>query len=162
MMYSEFTKLAGFQVKENYYHAVIEPEYNRSSLDKDAWVKEWKKQGGIQNAYDAMLSYLEDEKGKSERLQEMNENQRIALSDKMEEAYKLSCENDELKEKLHDTKILNDAHAYFLLEISEKYSCAELREKVIEMIGFKNYIDYKFKHDKCIWQLDRDEIMKHL
>ena len=52
--------------------------------------------------------------------------------------------------------------AYELLEISETYSSAELRKVVIDIIGFKAYISYKFEHDKCIWQIDRDEIIKRM
>lgn len=51
---------------------------------------------------------------------------------------------------------------YELLEISEKYSSAELREIVINAIGFKEYISYKFEHDMAIWQLDRDKIIENL
>ena len=51
---------------------------------------------------------------------------------------------------------------YELLEISEKYSSAELREIVINAIGFKEYISYKFEHNMAIWQLDRDEIIDRM
>ena len=51
---------------------------------------------------------------------------------------------------------------YELLEISEKYSSAELREIVINAIGFKEFISYKFEHDMTIWQLDRDEIINRI
>lgn len=162
MLHSEFTKLAGFEVEENYYHRVIEPEYNRSQLDKAEWVKQWKKNGGIQNAYDAMLSHYEDKAGEVERLREMNENQQENLVDLREQKHNLSLMVDKLQEERQDKKVIDDALAYFLLEVSEDYSSPELREKVIEMIGFKAYIDYKFKHGKSIWQLDREEIMKHL
>ena len=79
MLYSEFTKLAGFEVTEGYYHNVIEPEYNRSTLDKTEWVKLWKKDGGIQKAYDAQLSRYEDKAGEVELLREMNDNQKKCI-----------------------------------------------------------------------------------
>lgn len=52
MMQKEFEDRAKFKVSAECYHMLIEPEYNASNLDKDEWVKEWKKQGGIQKAYD--------------------------------------------------------------------------------------------------------------
>lgn len=176
MMYSEFTKLAGFKVTESYYHEVIEPEYMNCSLEKDAFVKTWKKNGGVQKAYDAMVSRYEDKAGFVEHLKEMSNNQRIALSETREENFKLRCEIDEIKEKLTNRETeynnINDAYnqamwekkdlAYFMLEQSERSANSELRAKVIEMIGFKAYIEYKFEHDMNIWQLDRYEIMKHL
>jgi hypothetical protein len=52
MMQNEFEQRANFKVSTDCYHKLIEPEYNASKLDKDEWVKEWKKQGGIQKAYE--------------------------------------------------------------------------------------------------------------
>ena len=52
MMQKEFEDRAKFKVSAECYHMLIEPEYTASKLDKDEWVKEWKKQGGIQKAYD--------------------------------------------------------------------------------------------------------------
>ena len=51
MMQQEFEDRAKFEVSADCYHKCIEPEYNASKLDKDEWVKEWKKNGGIQKAY---------------------------------------------------------------------------------------------------------------
>lgn len=169
MLYSEFTKLAGFEVRESYYHNIIEPDYNRSTLDKAEFVKKWKKEGGIQKAYNTLSSDFET-------ICERNKNQQNVVREAREEAFDYRNKFEDVKEKLHNIKAeyndLNDAYncamseknelAYFMLEQSEKSSNAELRAKVIEMIGFKAYIDYKFEHDMCIWQLDRDEIMKHL
>lgn len=176
MLYSEFTKLAGFEVKESYYHKYIEPEYDESNLDKAEWVKQWKKNGGIQKAYDNLLSsYVQ--------VNEMNQNQAQVIREERETLFNLrqvveAANNEakdyrekfeEVKEQLFDANATVDVFkrkdnemAYTLLEISEKYSCAELREIVIKKIGFRAYIQYKFDHDMCIWQLDRDEIMKHI
>ncbi len=82
-----------------------------------------------------------------------------------------SMDEDLTKYKELSETAMNDLNAaqekedkimYELLEISEKYSSAELREIVINAIGFKAYITYKFEHDKCIWQLDRDEIINRM
>lgn len=52
MMKQEFEERANFKVSPECYHTFIEPGYNASNLDKDEWVKEWKKNGGVQAAYD--------------------------------------------------------------------------------------------------------------
>lgn len=52
MMKQEFEERAKFKVSPECYHTFIEPGYNASNLDKDEWVKEWKKNGGVQAAYD--------------------------------------------------------------------------------------------------------------
>lgn len=52
MMKQEFEERANFKVSPECYHTFIEPGYNASNLDKDEWVKEWKKNGGVQDAYD--------------------------------------------------------------------------------------------------------------
>ena len=51
-MKQEFEERANFKVSTECYHTFIEPGYNASNLDKDEWVKEWKKNGGVQAAYD--------------------------------------------------------------------------------------------------------------
>ena len=52
MLQKEFEERVKFEVSADCYHKCIEPEYNASQLDKDEWVKEWKKNGGVQAAYD--------------------------------------------------------------------------------------------------------------
>ena len=52
MMKQEFEERANFKVSPECYHTFIEPGYNASNLDKDEWVKEWKKNGAVQAAYD--------------------------------------------------------------------------------------------------------------
>ena len=52
MMKQEFEEKANFKVSPECYHTFIEPGYNASNLDKDEWVNEWKKNGGVQAAYD--------------------------------------------------------------------------------------------------------------
>ena len=55
MLINEFVNRTGFRPDYNYYYDVIEPAYNRSTLDKDEWCRQWLENGGIQNAYDDML-----------------------------------------------------------------------------------------------------------
>lgn len=163
MTIQEFIERTGFAPTESYYHSVIEPEYMASSEnDKDKWCKQWKKNGGIQNAYDALrkqasndfanvLSLENEVKNLREelsRLKEMNNNQSQIIQDEREKVFQFGIWKDKLLPEL--------------LEISERYSSAELREIVINEIGFKNYISYKFEHDMNIWQLDKDAIIDNL
>lgn len=53
-MLNEFIELTGFQPIGEYYHSVIEPEYEKSNLDKREWCKNWLKAGGIQKAYNEL------------------------------------------------------------------------------------------------------------
>ena len=162
MLISEFIDRTGFRPTEDYYHTVIEPEYNRSNLDKDAWCKQWKKTGGIKKAYDALKEQAANEYATVLDLEEK-------VKDLREENAALRSDNEDLsntnKQLLNDRKERIDeriAMAYELLEISEKYSSAELRKVVIDIIGFKAYIAYKFEHDKCIWTIDREEIIERI
>ena len=162
MLISEFIDRTGFRPTEDYYHTVIEPEYEKSDLDKDVWCKQWKKNGGIQKAYDALKEQaaneyanvlsLENEvknlKEKVSRLNELNNNQSQVIRDEREKSFELSTWKEELMPKL--------------IEISETYSSIELRNLIIETIGFKAYISYKLEHDKAIWKVDRDQIIENL
>lgn len=162
MLISEFIDRTGFRPTEDYYHTVIEPEYNRSNLDKDAWCKQWKKNGGIQKAYDALKEQAANEYANVLSLESKNRelNKMIASMDEDLTKYKELSET--AISDLNAAQEREQSMMYELLEISEKYSSAELREIVINAIGFKAYISYKFEHDKNIWQLDRDEIIERI
>lgn len=162
MLVSEFIDRTGFRPTEDYYHTVIEPEYNRSNLDKDAWCKQWKKNGGIQKAYDALKEQAANEYANVLSLESKNRelNKMIASMDEDLTKYKELSET--AISDLNAAQEREQSMMYELLEISEKYSSAELREIVINAIGFKAYISYKFEHDKNIWQLDRDEIIERM
>lgn len=47
----------------------------------------------------------------------------------------------------------------FLINSAEKWSATDIREKVIEMIGAKEYIRYKLEHNLNLWELDKELIM---
>lgn len=162
MLISEFIDRTGFRPTEDYYHTEIEPEYNRSNLDKDAWCKQWKKNGGIQKAYDALKEQASNEYANVLSLESKNRelNKMIASMDEDLTKYKELSET--AMSDLNAAQEREQSMMYELLEISEKYSSAELREIVINAIGFKAYISYKFEHDKNIWQLDRDEIIERM
>ena len=162
MLISEFIDRTGFRPTEDYYHTVIEPEYNASDLEKDAWCKQWKKNGGIQKAYDALKKQAANEYANILSLESKNRelNKMIASMDEDLTKYKELSET--AMSDLNAAQEREQSMMYELLEISEKYSSAELREIVINAIGFKEYISYKFEHDMAIWQLDRDEIIDRM
>lgn len=162
MLISEFIDRTGFRPTEDYYHTVIEPEYNASDLEKDAWCKQWKKNGGIQKAYDALKEQAANEYANVLSLESKNRelNKMIASMDEDLTKYKELSET--AMSDLNAAQEREQSMIYELLEISEKYSSAELREIVINAIGFKEYISYKFEHDMAIWQLDRDKIIENL
>ena len=162
MLISEFIDRTGFRPTEDYYHTVIEPEYNASDLEKDAWCNQWKKNGGIQKAYDALKKQAANEYANILSLESKNRelNKMIASMDEDLTKYKELSET--AMSDLNAAQEREQSMMYELLEISEKNSSAELREIVINAIGFKAYIAYKFEHDMNIWQLDRDAIIENL
>lgn len=162
MLISEFIDRTGFIPTEDYYHTEIEPEYNRSTIDKDAWCKQWKKNGGIQKAYNAMHKEAMDEHFKALDLESKNRDLSKMVASMDEDLTKYKELSETAMRDLNAAQEREKSMIYELLEISEKYSSAELRKIVINAIGFKKYISYKFDHDMAIWQLDRDEIINRI
>lgn len=162
MLISEFIDRTGFRPTEDYYHTVIEPEYNASDLEKDAWCKQWKKNGGIQKAYDALKEQAANEYANVLSLESKNKELSKMIASMDEDLTKYKELSETAMSDLNAAQEREQSMMYELLEISEKYSSAELREIVIKAIGFKEYISYKFEHDMAIWQLDRDAIIENL
>ena len=153
MTIQEFTDRTGFAPTESYYHSVIEPEYMASSEnDKDKWCKQWKKNGGIQKAYDAICKDAADSHLRLTTIEPLMKNLRDEKRDLRDEIKILREENIDDRSKL----------MYSLIGISERYSSSELRELIINEIGFKAYIAYKLENDMNIWQLDKDAIIDNL
>lgn len=160
MMINEFVDLTGFKPTEDYYHKEIEPIYERSDMDKRDWCKQWKKNGGIQKAYDAMckdaaanfckvysyeerITFLQD---KEADLTEKFEDCKQKLFDANQAIEKLNNERKDLIE--------------FLINSAEEWGASDIRERVISMIGAKEYIRYKIEHDLRLWDLDKKLIME--
>ena len=162
MLISEFIDRIGFRPTEDYYHTVIEPEYNASDLEKDAWCKQWKKNGGIQKAYDALKEQAANEYANVLSLESKNRELSKMIASMDEDLTKYKELSETAMSDLNAAQEREQSMMYELLEISEKYSSAELREIVINAIGFKEYVSYKFEHDMAIWQLDRDKIIENL
>lgn len=162
MLISEFIDRTGFRPTEDYYHTVIEPEYNASDLEKDAWCKQWKKNGGIQKSYDALKEQAANEYANVLSLESKNRELSKMIASMDEDLTKYKELSETAMSDLNAAQEREQSMMYELLEISEKYSSAELREIVINAIGFKEYVSYKFEHDMAIWQLDRDKIIENL
>lgn len=177
MTIQEFTDRTGFAPTESYYHSVIEPEYMASSEnDKDKWCKQWKKNGGIQKAYDALRKEVSDYyaniqalefevkylKEKASQLNELNNNQSQIIRDEREKLFNANQANEKLNNERKDRIDDRSKLMYSLIGISERYSSSELRELIINEIGFKAYIAYKLENDMNIWQLDKDAIIDNL
>lgn len=156
MLISEFIERTGFRPTEEYYHEVIEREYNDSKLDKDAWCKQWKKQGGIQKAYDAKCEQSDKEYAQVLTHEETIRLQKSEIDDLREDIadYKGGWERvGYLEEKAKQEKA---AMVEFLIAQAEKWGATDLREKVIEMIGTKAYLRYKITHNLNLWDADKE------
>ena len=134
MLISEFIDRTGFRPTEDYYHTVIEPEYNASNLDKDAWCKQWKKNGGIQKAYDALKEQAANEYDNVQSLKSKNSELSKMIASMDEDLTKYKELSETAMSDLNAAQEREQSMMYELLEISEKYSSAELREIVINAI----------------------------
>ncbi len=161
MNIQEFSKLAGFQPTEYYYHNVIEVEYMNSPIqDKAEWVKQWKKDGGIQKAYDAMVSRSIDNQTHISNLEDRCEKMQdtIEVLERKCKAFRSTIDMDnEYMETMRKEKM---AMMYFLIESAEKWSATDIREKVIDIIGAKEYISYKLEHGLSLWEMDKKLIIE--
>ena len=152
MMINEFVDLTGFKPTDDYYHTEIEPIYERSDMDKRDWCKQWKKNGGIQKAYDTMCKDAAANKLKVDAYEKritFLQNKEAELTEEVEAL------RDDRVERINERMELIE----FLINSAEKWSASDIREKVIEMIGAKEYIRYKLEHDLNLWELDKELIM---
>lgn len=163
MTIQEFIERTGFAPTESYYHSVIEPEYMASSEnDKDKWCKQWKKNGGIQKAYNAICKDAADSHLRLTTIEPLMKNLRDEKKELRDEIKILRDENEALRNDRKDRIDDRSKLMYSLIGISERYSSSELRELIINEIGFKAYIAYKLENDMNIWQLDKDAIIDNL
>ena len=130
MLLHEFIERTGFTPTEDYYHKEIEPEYNRSNLEKDDWCKEWKKNGGIQKAYDYMcreaanehcmaLSLKADNKALKESMADflIEQAEKWSASDLREKAIAMLGAREYLRRKIERKLTLWTADRELLVEI---------------------------------------------
>lgn len=141
MMKQEFEERANLKVSLGCYHSLIEPGYNASKLDKDEWVKEWKKNGGVQVAYDW-------EKKRADTCQKGNK----ALTE----------ESIEMDEKLAEQTHANMRLAEYLIEKGTQYSDSEMLNKAKGILGEKAYITYKLENNIELTDEDKKFILANL
>ena len=162
MLYSEFTKLVGFEVDDRYYNDVVEHEYCESDIDKQEWCKQWKKNGGIQKAYDWM-------KKQKDNYQSLFSKYCDDLNACIDERNELRHENHELKNEVAglNRKIENWEQGRkelveFMIDRSEAMTDPELRLRCINMVGPKEYIRYKMEQGYNLWELDKELILNNM
>jgi hypothetical protein len=169
MMQNEFEQRANFKVSTDCYHKLIEPEYNASKLDKDEWVKEWKKQGGIQKAY-------EWEQKKRETSEAATKHELEILNDVSAERdfYKKKAENlqksaslnlkelQETEEELSDLKERYETLAEALIGKAAYYNDEELMDTAKAILGDKRYISFKLRNNLELTEEDKELILSNM
>lgn len=180
MLISEFIERTGFRPSHECYEKHIEPQYISSNLDKDEWCKQWKRKGGIAEAYQWQVVF--DTAKINEAKEETNSNQKEmerlneVLKIQTDTTERLNQDKKELQEKLNEQiKINNELNEtmcqeadekieliVFLIQQAEKWAATDLREKAIELMGAKEYIAFKINHDLNLWQADKDLIVELL
>ena len=91
-------------------------------------------------------------KALSEKLKDMNDSQSQIIRDEREKLFNANQANEKLN---NERKNLIE----FLINSAEEWGASDIRERVISMIGAKEYIRYKIEHDLRLWDLDKKLIM---
>lgn len=141
MMKQEFEERANFKISLECYHSLIEPDYNASKLDKDEWVKEWEKNGGIQAAYDW-------EKKRANNYQKGNKS--------------LTEESIEMDKKLAEATETYMQLAEFIAKVGTEYQDEPMLRKAKEILGVKRYITFKLENNIELTDEDKKFILAHL
>lgn len=169
MMQQEFEDRAMFKVSADCYHKCIEPEYNASSLDKDEWVKEWKKNGGIQKAYDWERTnrYLAEKEAKHTK--EAIESVAEERDSYMKQAKEFSDKAKELDKSnevaQNQAEALNNeikSLAEFMVKRGTKNNDKALLAEAASILGEKAYISYKLKNNIELNEEDKKIILRNL
>ena len=152
MLQQEFEERVGFTVTSDCYHECIEPEYNASKLEKDEWCKQWKKDHGIQRAYSWMAKRVEE-------LEKFTEEMGNVFADneaKTQEIDDLKTSLESVSDSLASRNKQLSELLCFMIEQSNAYGSSELRAKVIELMGAKEYLRYKLTNNLTLWEADRN------
>lgn len=132
MMQKEFEERTGMKVTPEEY-ARIEKLYMGTTMDKDAFCKEYKKIQSSKIVADLETSLrIEEGKVKSKQI-----------------------ELDAAKARENDT-------ANFLIEQAQKLGIPELRKKAIELIGTKEYLKRKLATGSPLWEDDKKDLLEIL
>lgn len=134
MLLQEFESRLGRQLKDNENFNTIHEIYLASSLDKDAFVEEWKKKDhgsllqDIAEQWERTQARLEDEKRHTEIV------------------YQTHCE-----EKKRE--------GYLWAEEAHEMSSTRARNRAIEILGLKGYLAYVISKDWGLWEIDRNDLI---
>lgn len=169
MMQQEFEDRAKFKVSADCYHKCIEPEYNASSLDKDEWVKEWKKNEGIQKAYDWERTNRHLAEKEAKHTKEAIESVAEERDSYMKQAKEFSDKAKEL-DKANEvaqsqTEALNNeikSLAEFMVKRGTKNNDKDLLAEAASILGEKAYISYKLKNNIELNEEDKKIILRNL
>lgn len=162
MLISEFIDRTGFRPTAECYEQHIEPKYNASDLKKDEWCKEWKRKGGIAEAYRWQVNYDTIKINEAKERSVHNAQMYFQLQQRNDQ---LIMENKQLRDEKEDGRQQKQHEmelAVFLIEQAEKWSASDLREKAIEIMGAKQYIEYKIQHEMSLWEDDKQFIIELL
>lgn len=162
MLISEFIDRTGFRPTAECYEQHIEPKYNASDLKKDEWCKEWKRKGGIAEAYRWQVNYDTIKINEAKERSVHNAQMYFQLQQRNDQ---LIMENKQLRDEKEDGRQQKQHEmelAVFLIEQAEKWSASDLREKAIEIMGAKQYIEYKIQHEMSLWEHDKQFIIELL
>lgn len=169
MMQNEFEDRAKFKVSAECYHMLIEPEYNASNLDKDEWVKEWKKQGGIQKAYNFekqnRVVLTKENKHKQERFDEIC-GERDLYKKKAENLERhnkgLVKESQEMDDAMADLREKYKTLAETLIGKAAYYNDEELMDTAKAILGDKRYISFKLHNNLELTEEDKELILSNM
>ena len=169
MMQQEFEDRAKFEVSADCYHKCIEPEYNASKLDKDEWVKEWKKNGGIQKAYnwERMNRQQAEKEAKAahEITKDVAEERDLYMkkAEKLQESVKmLDGENKQLDDIAATATEQMNQLAEFIAKVGTEYQDEPMLRKAKEILGAKRYITFKLTSNIELTEEDKKLIMANL
>ena len=168
-MKQEFEERANLKVSLGCYHSLIEPGYNASKLDKDEWVKEWKKNGGVQAAYDWERTNRQLAEKSAKHTQEILDsvveerdfyiNQAKEFCDRKEE---LDKENETLKSQVDALNNEAKSIAEFMVKRGTKNNDLALLHEAATILGEKAYIEYKLKNNIELNEEDKKIIIRNL
>lgn len=162
MLLQEFANLTGFTPSVNYFNHVIHPAYMASDLDKEAWCKQWKRNGGVQAAYDAMTAEADKANEQLAKYQDAYISRCEQCYMLMDEAKDLRQYKRELEEQVARLGEERMELVEFLILQAEKWSATDLRDQAIAMIGAKAYLAYKIEHKLNLWASDRELLLATL
>ena len=166
MMQQEFEDRAKFEVSADCYHKCIEPEYNASALDKDEWVKEWKKNGGIQKAYNWERMNRQQAEKEAKAAHEITKSVTEERDFYMKKAENLEESNkgyigevQQMDDIVATATEQRNQLAEFIVEAGAAHKDEGMFKKAKEVLGVKRYITFKLTSNIELTEEDKKLIM---